>query len=106
MQVRVRPKQSAAGFAALDIVIGHIMSNTAALKALVENWVMDVQRRGAELYAENQAAEVIYFSFEGKDQLRFSLRIDFDLQELRVQINSPEMLATKREDLLLNQENL
>ena len=82
------------------------MSNTAALKALVENWVMDVQRRGAELYAENQSEEVIYFSFEGKDQLRFSLRIDFDLQELSVQINSPELPSTKREDLLLNPENL
>ena len=65
------------GFPGFDIVIGLIMSNTAALKALVENWVMDVQRRGAELYAENQSEEVIYFSFEGKDQLRFSLRIEF-----------------------------
>ena len=80
------------------------MSNTAALKALVENWVMDVQRRGAELYAENQAEEVIYFSFQGKDQLRFSLRIDFDLQELSVQINSPELPITKREVLLLTRK--
>ena len=95
-----------AGFAALDIVIGDIMSNTAALKTLVENWLMDVQRRGTELYAENQAEEVLYFSFQGKDQLRFSLRIDFDLQELSVQINSPELPITKREVLLLNQENL
>jgi hypothetical protein len=96
----------AAGFAAVDIVIGHIMSNTAAMKTLVENWLMDVQRRGAELYAENEAEEVLYFSFQGKDQLRYSLRIDFDLQELSVQINSPELPVTKREVLLLNQENL
>lgn len=82
------------------------MSNTAALKTLVENWVMDVQRRGAELYAENQAEEVLYFSFQGKDQLRFSLRLDFDLQELTVQINSPEMPGTQRDVLLLNQESL
>jgi hypothetical protein len=94
------------GFATLDIVIGHIMSNTAALKTLVENWLMDVQRRGAELYAENEAEDVLYFSFEGKDQLRFSLRMDFDLQELTVQINSPELPGTTREVLLLNQENL
>src|SRR5258708_25439194 len=106
MQVRVRPKQSAAGFEALDIVIGHIMSNTGAMKTLVENWVMDVQRRGAELYAENEAEDVLYFSFQGKDQLRFSLRIDFDLQGLSVHINSPELPVTKREGLLLNQENL
>jgi hypothetical protein len=82
------------------------MSNTAAMKTLVENWVMDVQRRGAELYAENEAENVLYFSFQGKDQLRFSLRIDFDLQELSVHINSPELPVTKREVLLLNQENL
>lgn len=98
--------QLADGFAGSDIVIGLIMSNTAALKALVENWVMDVQRRGAELYAENQSEEVIYFSFEGKDQFRYSVKIDFDLQELSLQINSPEMQGTKREELLLNQENL
>jgi len=82
------------------------MSNTAAMKTLVENWLMDVQRRGAELYAENEAEEVLYFSFQGKDQLRYSLKIDFDLQELSVQINSPELPVTKREVLLLNQENL
>src|SRR5258708_25131455 len=106
MQVRVRPKQSAAGFAEVDMVIGHIMSNTAAMKTLVEHWVMDVQRRGAELYGENEAEDVLYFSFQGKDQLRFSLRIDFGLQELSVHINSPELPVTKREVLLLNQENL
>src|SRR5260370_34148730 len=96
----------AAGFGAVDIVLGHIMSNTAAMKTLVENWLMDVQRRGAEIYAENEAEEVLYFSFQGKDQLRYSLRIDFDLQELSVQINSPELPVTKREVLLLNHDNL
>ena len=110
-QAGVRPYRRlltlrAAGFAAVDIVLGHIMSNTAAMKTLVENWLMDVQRRGAELYAENEAEEVLYFSFQGKDQLRYSLKIDFDLQELSVQINSPELPVTKREVLLLNQENL
>jgi hypothetical protein len=66
------------------------MSNSAAaLKTLVDNWLTNVQRRGAVLYAENRANEVLYLSFQGKDQLRFSVKIDFDVQEITVQINSP-----------------
>ena len=51
------------------IVIGHSMSNSVALKTLVDNWLTDVKRRGADLYAENQANGVLYLSFQRKDQL-------------------------------------
>jgi hypothetical protein len=82
------------------------MSNSVALKTLVDNWLTDVQRRGAELYAENRVDEVLYLSFQGKDQLRFSMKIDFDAQEMTVQINSPEWNSVKREAFLLNAESL
>jgi hypothetical protein len=83
------------------------MSNSAAaLKTLVDNWLTDVQRRGAVLYAENRVKEVLYLSFQGKDQLRFSVKIDFDVQEISVQINSPEWNSVKREAFLLNAESL
>jgi hypothetical protein len=82
------------------------MSNSVALKTLVDNWLTDVQRRGAELYAENRGDEVLYLSFQGKDQLRFSMKIDFDVQEVTVQINSPEWNSVKREVFLLNAESL
>jgi hypothetical protein len=82
------------------------MSNSVALKTLVENWLTDVQRRGADLYAENRANGVLYLSFQGKDHLRFSLKIDFDVQEITVQINSPGWNSVKREAFLLNAESL
>jgi hypothetical protein len=82
------------------------MSNSVTLKALVDNWLTDVQRRGAELYAENRANEVLYLSFDGKDQLRYSVTIDVEGQEMTVQINSPEVVGTKRESFLLNEESL
>lgn len=82
------------------------MSNSVTLKALVDNWLTDVQRRGAELYAENRANEVLYLSFDGKDQLRYSVTIDVEGQEMTVQINSPEMVGPKRESFLLNEESL
>jgi len=66
----------------------------------------DVQRRGADLYAENRANGILYLSFQGKDQLRFSLKIDFDVQEVAVQINRSGWNSVKREAFLLNAESL
>jgi len=88
------------------IVVGHNMSTTGSLKTLVENWLTDVRRRGAELYGENQADEMLYLSFEGKDQLRFGVRIDFVAHEITVHINSPALSYTKREIFILNEESL
>jgi hypothetical protein len=82
------------------------MSNTETLKTLVENWLIDVQRRGAELYAENQADEALYLSFEGRDQLRFGVRIDIVAQEIMVHINSPALSTARRENFILNEESL
>jgi hypothetical protein len=82
------------------------MSNSGTLKALVDNWLTDVQRRGAELYAENRAEEDLYLSFEGKDQIRYSVKIDFDGQEIKVQIHTPDQKNATREDFLLNAESL
>jgi hypothetical protein len=83
------------------------MSNLApTLETLVDNWLTDVQRRGAELYAENRGNRVLYVSFQGKDKLRFSVKIDFDVQEMAVQINSPEWTSAKRETFLLSPESL
>jgi hypothetical protein len=82
------------------------MSTTASLKTLVDNWLTDVRRRGAELYAENLADEVLYLSFEGKHQQRFTVRIDFVGQEIMVHINSPELSSAKREVFILNGESL
>ncbi len=82
------------------------MSNSVALKTLVDNWLTDVQRRGADLYAENRGNGVLYLSFQGKDQHQFNVKIDFDVQEMTVQINSPGWNSVKYEAFLLNAESL
>jgi hypothetical protein len=83
------------------------MSNSeAALEALVDNWLTDVRRRGAELYAMNKGNKILYLSFEGKRELRFSVNIDFAVKDVRVQITGPKWNFVERNAFLLNAENL
>lgn len=76
------------------------------LRTIVDNWLTDVRRRGVELYASNQGDEVHYFSFEGKDHVRFSVEIDYAVQDIAVQILDPKTAGVEREELALNAENL
>ncbi len=73
---------------------------------MVDNWLTDVKRRGADLYANNEGDEVQYFSFEGKDHFRFSLEIDYALQEITVQITDPTKGGMEIEKLGLTDKNL
>ena len=83
------------------------MSTSAtALRTVIDNWLTDVQRRGAELYAMNQGNGILYFSFQGKDRLRYSVQVDLDAQELTIEINRPEWKWVKREAFLLNPGSL
>jgi hypothetical protein len=72
-----------------------------SLRLTVDNWLTDVRRRGAELYATNEGDEVQYFSFEGKDHFRFSLEVDYALQEIAVQITDPKTSGVEFEKLAL-----
>jgi hypothetical protein len=74
--------------------------------SIVNNWLTDVKRRGAELYATNEADEVQYFSFEGKNHFRYSLKIDYALQEIAVQITDPTTGGMEVENLGLTAKNL
>ncbi|HEY2122388.1 MAG TPA: hypothetical protein VGH07_02235 [Chthoniobacterales bacterium] len=75
-------------------------------RLLVENWLTDVQRRGAELYATNEGDEIRYFSFEGRDRFRFSIEIDFAVQEITLQITDPKKAGVEIEILALTSDNL
>jgi hypothetical protein len=75
-------------------------------RLLVENWLTDVQRRGAELYATNEGDEIRYFSFEGRDRFRFSIEIDFAVQEITLQITDPKKSGVEIEILALTSDNL
>jgi hypothetical protein len=77
-----------------------------SFRSTVDNWLTDVKRRGADLYATNEGDEVQYFSFEGKDHFRFSLEVDYALQEITVQITDPKTSGMEIENLALTGENL
>ncbi|HZC35515.1 MAG TPA: hypothetical protein VE242_07875 [Chthoniobacterales bacterium] len=81
------------------------MSNSG-LQMLVDNWITDVQRRGAELYAMNQANQILYLSFQGEGRFRYSIQIDFDVQEILFQIDCPDWDSFNCETFLLNAESL
>ena len=83
------------------------MSNSdETLRLMVNNWLTDVKRRGAELYAANEGDQVEYFSFEGKDHFRFSIEIDYAIQEINVQITDPKTGGIEIEMLALTAKNL
>ena len=77
-----------------------------SFRFIVDNWLTDVKRRGADLYAKNEGDEVQYFSFEGKNHFRFSLEIDYALQEIAVQITDPTTGGMEVENLALTDKNL
>jgi hypothetical protein len=77
-----------------------------SFRLIVDNWLTDVKRRGADLYAANEGDEVQYFSFEGKNHFRFSLEIDYALQEIAVQITDPTTGGMEVENLTLTAKNL
>jgi hypothetical protein len=82
------------------------MIQVSNLEALVDNWLKDVQRRGMELYALNRGNNVLYVSFERKDRLRFSLEVDFTVENVKVEITGPQWSHIERKSFLLNRENL
>jgi hypothetical protein len=81
-------------------------TSEASLQTVVDNWLTDIRRRGAEPYAINQANGILYLSLQGKGRLRYSVQIDFDAQELRTEINRPDWKWVKREAFLLNTGSL
>ena len=75
-------------------------------RLLVENWLTDVRRRGAELYAMNEGDEVQYFSFEGKEHFRFSIEIDYALQDITLHITDPKKGGVEIQEFALTPKNL
>jgi hypothetical protein len=83
-----------------------VSNSEAELEALVENWLTDAQRRGADLYAVNRVNNILNLSFEGKGELRFSVKIDFAVKGVTVQITGPQWNFVERNAFLLNAKNL
>ena len=72
-----------------------------SFRLMVSNWLTDVRRRGADLYAMNDGDEIQYLSFEGKDHFRFSVEIDYALQEITVQITDPKTTTHSKKGQML-----
>jgi hypothetical protein len=77
-----------------------------SFRLTVDNWLTDVKRRGADLYATNEGDEVQYFSFAGKEHFRFSIEVDYAVQEITVQITDPKTGGVEFERLALTTKNL
>ena len=82
------------------------METRHKLRPVVENWLIDVQRRGAELYARHESNGVEYLSFEGKDHIRYSIDLDYTLEEIAIQVNNPATSLVAREKLAFTEDNL
>jgi hypothetical protein len=81
-------------------------SSAETLQTIVGNWLTDVRRRGVELFASNRGDALEYFAFEGKDQVRFNVEIDYAVQGISVRILDPRTKVIETEELALNAENL
>jgi hypothetical protein len=76
------------------------------IQLFVDNWLVDIQRRGAKLYEMKQRNGTLYLSCNGKGRFRYAVQIDFDAQRLHVEFDRPEWRFVKREVFLLNAVNL
>jgi hypothetical protein len=77
-------------------------NSTIAWQRLVQNWVTDVQRRGAKLDSLKRNKGVFSLSLQGKDRFHYSVQIDLPNRLLRLELNRPEWKWVRRETLLLN----
>jgi hypothetical protein len=76
------------------------------LRRAVDNWLTDVQRRGAQLYARNESGDVQYLSFEGRAHVCYNVDLDYTLGEIKLQIIDPARSGTARETIGFTEHNL
>ena len=81
-------------------------TSLSEMEQFVENWLTDVQRRGAELYSSNRVDQTLYLSFEGKELQRFAVQIDFLATDVKVEITRPGFSYIERRQFLLSSTNL
>ena len=73
---------------------------------LIDIWLMDVRRRGAKLYSVHRSRAAFYLSVQGKDRLRYKVKIDLDSQDIRIELNRSEWRRVKCERYLLSPGSL
>jgi hypothetical protein len=81
-------------------------TSAAAPERLIDNWLADVRRRGAKLYSVKRSRAVLYLSVQGKDRLRYSVKIDLHNQDIRIELNRSEWKWVKCERYLLDPGSL
>jgi hypothetical protein len=73
---------------------------------LVDIWLLDLRRRGAKLYSVHRSRVAFYLSVQGKDRLRYKVKIDLDSQDIRIELNRSEWRWVKCERYLLSPGSL
>jgi hypothetical protein len=81
-------------------------TSAAARQRLIDNWLADVRRRGAKLYSVKRSRAVLHLSVQGKDRLRYSVKIDLNNQDIRIELNRSEWKWVKCERYLLDPGSL
>lgn len=80
--------------------------NLSTRRRLIDIWLLDVQRRGAKLYSVHRSRTAYYLSVQGKDRLRYKVKIDLDSQDIRIELNRSEWRWVKCERYLLSPGSL
>ena len=80
--------------------------SATARQRLIDNWLADVRRRGAKLYSVKRGRAILYLSVQGKDRLRYSVKIDLDNQDIRIELNRSGWKWIKCERYLLDPGSL
>lgn len=79
---------------------------TCRLRRAVDNWLTEVQRRGAQLYARNECGDNQYLSFEGRAHVCYSVDLDYTLGEIKLEITDPARPLPTHETVGFTEHNL
>jgi hypothetical protein len=80
--------------------------SAGARQKLVDNWLADIQRRGAKVYSVTKTKGTLHLFLQGKARFQYTVQIDLDGQYIDIELDRPEWKWTKRETYLLRPENL
>jgi hypothetical protein len=90
----------------LQTLATSLPDNVSTRKKLIDVWLMDLRRRGAKLYSVHRSRVAFCLSIQGKDRLRYKVKIDLESQDIRIELNRSEWRWVKCERYLLSSGSL
>jgi hypothetical protein len=80
--------------------------SASARQKLVDNWLADIQRRGAKVHSVIKTSGTLHLFLQGKARFEYTVQIDLDNQNIVIELDRPDWKWAKRETYLLSPENL